>query len=80
MDLSPATREQCELDLDDDGAMPRRDQLMAAMDKLNGRYGKGSVHAGSAGTASQVKGWEMRQDRRTPNYTTAWAEVPIVRA
>lgn len=80
MELSPATREQHELDLEDDAATPRRDQLMAAMDKLNGRYGKGTVHAGSAGTARQAKSWGMRQDRRTPNYTTVWAEVPIVRA
>lgn len=80
MDLSPAAREQRELDLEDDGATPRREQLMAAMDKLNSRYGRGTVHAGSAGTSSQVKTWGMRQDRRTPNYTTAWAEVPIVRA
>lgn len=81
MDLSPASREQHELLLDDDADNTARDQrLMAAMDGINARYGKGTVQPGSAGTARQDKGWTMRQERRTPNYTTAWAEVPIVRA
>nr|WP_317623805.1 Y-family DNA polymerase [Acidovorax sp. SUPP3334]BDH38371.1 Y-family DNA polymerase [Acidovorax sp. SUPP3334] len=81
MDLSPASREQHELQLDDDRYSTARDQrLMAAMDCLNERYGKGTVQSGSVGTAKQGKGWTMRQERRTPNYTTEWAQIPVVRA
>lgn len=60
-----------------------RDQstLMEAMDKLNARYGKGTVHVGSMGTpASPSGGWRMKQERRTPRYTTRLDEIPIARA
>ncbi|MGP3508403.1 Y-family DNA polymerase (plasmid) [Paracidovorax citrulli] len=81
MDLSPASREQRELQLDDEADTTNRDRrLMATVDCLNERYGKGTVRPGSVGTAKQEKDWAMRQERRTPNYTTVWAEVPIVRA
>lgn len=81
MDLSPASREQRELQLDDEADTTNRDQrLMATVDCLNERYGKGTVRPGNVGTARQEKDWAMRQERRTPNYTTVWAEVPIVRA
>ena len=45
---------------------------MAAWDKLNARYGRGTVQLASAGVRySNVTG-EMRQKRRTPNYTNVW--------
>lgn len=57
-------------------------RLMKAMDELNQRFGKGSVKVGSAGTqaAKETRGWTMRQERRTPAYTTSWADIPIARA
>lgn len=78
MDLSPAAREQHELDLD----VPPDDRgaLMAAVDVLNRRYGRGTVYPASAGTAGQRRPWVMKQERKTPNYTTDWNELPIVRA
>lgn len=80
MDLSPVSREQGELDLENEDG-PRDAQLMAAMDALNGRYGKGTVHTASAGAATKNRrDWQMAQDRKTPNYTTAWNEVPTARA
>lgn len=79
MDLAPAARVQCELDLEDDGT-PARDRLMVAMDTLNGRFGKGTVHAASTGINDARREWGMKQERRTPNYTTAWDEVPVARA
>ena len=61
----------------------RRDQgpLMEAMDRLNIRFGKGSVHVGSTGldTAGD-SAWRQRQERRTPRYTTRLEEIPVVRA
>ena len=80
LDLTPASRLQHELALEDDAADPTRARLMAAMDTLNGRYGKGTVHTASTGINDTRREWAMRQDRRTPNYTTAWREVPVARA
>lgn len=80
LDLAPASRVQQEFALEDDSADPTRARLMVAMDALNGRYGKGTVHAASTGINDERREWGMRQDRRTPNYTTAWDEVPVARA
>lgn len=85
-----AAKRQGELDLfaadDDAGAnaeTKNRSALMEAMDKLNQRFGRGSIRIGSktaakandAGTAT----WAVRQDRRSPRYTTRWDEVPPAR-
>ena len=79
LDLQSCEFEQCELALADDPSEDRS-RLMFALDALNQRYGKGTVHCGSAGTARQVKSWGMKQERRTPQYTTRWEDVPIARA
>ena len=55
--------------------------LMEAMDKINARFGKGVVHVASTGQADQDEsGWRMKQERRTPRYTTCLMDVPIARA
>jgi DNA polymerase V len=79
LDLQSCEFEQAELALDDD-CTEDRSRLMTAIDALNQRYGKGTVHCGSAGTARQVKEWGMKQERRTPQYTTRWEDVPVARA
>ena len=78
LDLANIDVVQHELALD---APPEdRGRLMAAMDSLNSRFGRGTVTAGSAGTGGQRRRWVMRQELKTPNYTTEWGELPIVRA
>jgi len=55
--------------------------LMEAMDKINARFGKGVVHVASTGqTQEDESGWRMKQERRTPRYTTCLDDVPIARA
>jgi len=29
-------------------------------------------------TQGAYKEWQMRQERKSPNYTTCWEEVPVV--
>jgi DNA polymerase V len=79
LDLAPAGRVQGELALDGDVRDEHRERLMTAMDTLNDRYGKGTLHVACTG-ASNPREWSMRQDRKTPNYTTAWGDVPVARA
>ncbi len=79
MDLQPDTLQQGELDLQDDG-VPDRGQLMTAMDDLNLRYGRGTVLMASARLAGERRAWAMKQERRTPGYTTCWADMPVARA
>lgn len=79
LDVMPDECQQSELDLEDEEPQDRS-RLMVALDALNGRFGKGTVHVASTGLDNQPKAWGMKQERRTPQYTTCWEDVPIVRA
>lgn len=57
-----------------------RVKLMTAFDAVNARFGRGSLQLAGAGLPNKKAAWGMRQDRRTPGYTTSWAELPIARA
>jgi DNA polymerase V len=51
--------------------------LMAALDRVNSRWGSDTLRYGSSGTTRK---WSMKQDRKSPAYTTCWAELPVVYA
>lgn len=77
LDLQSADIEQYELPLD---ASPNdKGSLMSAMDKINDRYGRGSVTVGSVGNRGERRRWVMKSERRTPAYTTKWTELMTVR-
>ena len=78
MDLQPASVQQGELELEPEEGRDRT-RLMAAMDALNGRFGMGTLHLGSTGLQGNTCTWGMRQERRTPQYTTRWEDVPVAR-
>jgi len=59
---------------------PWTGRLMTTLDGLNMRYGRGTVLMASAGLAGDKRAWSMKQERRTPGYTTCWADMPVVRA
>ena len=79
LDLQSDTVQQGELNLQDDNAPDSRG-LMTTLDDLNQRYGRGTVLTASAGLAGDSRAWTMKQERRTPGYTTCWADMPIARA
>lgn len=84
VDLQPARLGQGELDLgevDEIPMVPSRDRskLMTAVDAVNRRYGRGAISVASAGVAGERRGFSMRQERRTPGYTTNWLEMPVAR-
>ena len=79
LDLQSDAVGQRELDLEDDDEMDRG-QLMAALDGINQRYGKGTMKMASAGLAGDRRVWSMKQERRTPGYTTCVADMPVARA
>ncbi|MBU1359739.1 MAG: Y-family DNA polymerase [Gammaproteobacteria bacterium] len=78
LDLQDASVEQQELALDDEP--PDRRALMETMDRLNERYGRGSIALASTGKSSGQRIWTMKQSLKTPEYTTRWADVPRVLA
>lgn len=72
IDLRPDTQRQGVLfGADPDRA--RSVRAMAALDSLNERFGRDTVHLGSAGL---VRRWAMLSENRTPRYTTNWQELP----
>jgi DNA polymerase V len=82
MDLQPDTIVQGELDLGDEPAQNTerpKHRLMSALDSLNDRYGKGTLLMASSGLKGDKRSWAMRQERRTPRYTTSWDDLPVAR-
>ena len=81
--LNDASVDQGELALEDDAALLREAEgprLMQALDAVNQRYGRGALLLASAGLAGDLRVWGMKQERKTPGYTTCWADMPVVRA
>lgn len=52
------------------------DDLMKAIDRVNGRFGRGAVHLG---LSSHSSSWRSRQDHLSPRYTTRWKDIPCAR-
>lgn len=79
LDLQSDQVAQGELDLEGDTA-PEPSRLMSTLDALNLRYGRGTVLMASAGLAGDSRAWSMKQERRTPAYTTCWSDMAVARA
>ena len=75
LDLQDGAIEQHELDL---AADPEQSSaLMGTLDKLNDRFGRGTVLLASAGLEGQARTWSMRRNLLTPQYTTRWDDFPV---
>lgn len=79
LELQSDSVQQRELALEDDDPV-ERSQLMETLDGLNLRYGRGTVAMASAGLAGDRRAWSMKQERRTPQYTTNWNDLAVARA
>lgn len=83
MDLMPNTVNQGELDL---GEEPDErihkpagvSRLMRAADAINQRFGRGTVQIAALGVKRSAKPWSMRQQLKTPAYTTRLSDIPMV--
>ncbi len=87
LDIGSSHTEQFELNLEVETdistahrAPLARPRLMAALDSLNERYGRGTLKLASAGSGMAPRNWSMKQELRTPAYTTRWEDMPVVRA
>ncbi|MFA9287424.1 DUF4113 domain-containing protein [Comamonas sp. SY3] len=77
LDISDGTIQQNELDLGE--ASKDRSALYGALDKINLRYVRGTLHLASTGLEPGSARWGMKQERRTPKYTTNVTEIPVAR-
>lgn len=71
-EISPVSHYQTDLL---EPAVASDSRLMGTLDKLNQRYGRGTVKVSTQGA---FKSWQMRQERKSPSYTTDWTQVPYV--
>jgi DNA polymerase V len=71
-EISPVTHRQGDLL---EGDMSSNGKLMLALDTLNQRFGRGTVKVSTQGAYHD---WQMLQERKSPNYTSDWDEVPMV--
>ncbi|GHE20134.1 Y-family DNA polymerase [Halomonas urumqiensis] len=77
LDLVDANRQQLSL-LDTPERASQRDkshQLMAALDEINQKMGRGTV---TLGRPTPGAAWHLRCAHRTPRWTTRWNELPAV--
>ena len=73
-DLVPAGRQQFSL-LPCHEDSPKSQALMAALDAVNRKHGRRSLVFGRQGLDSSA--WDMRQEHRSPKFTSCWDELPI---
>ena len=75
-ELRPRTAAQG--DLFSAGGSFRSEALMATMDAVNSRWGRGSLR--TAAVRSDHLEWEMARGSLSPGYTTDWEGLPVVLA
>ena len=54
--------------------LARRERLMAVMDGINHRWGRGTLRYLAEGLKQP---WQMKRQRMSPRYTTCWEELPV---
>jgi len=53
----------------------KKARLMAVVDIINHWWGQNTIFFGAQGIG---RTWKMRQERRSPRYTTCWGEIAVV--
>jgi DNA polymerase V len=71
-DISPTGQQQGDLfaAVDD----PKRLRLMSLMDSINKAQGSGTLHMANTRLSDA---WQMRNENKSPYYTTCWDEFPV---
>jgi DNA polymerase V len=73
LELSRATQRQPDL-FAEPATDARSQALMATLDQINRRFGRGSLALANARAAPR---WRRREQWRSPRYTTRLAELPV---
>ena len=71
------SRKHYQFDLLHPGQPEKSDRVMRVMDAINKSEGRGTLFLASQGVS---KPWYMRQQFTSPQYTTKWSELPVIKA
>lgn len=77
LEITPQANQQFSLLQPDTLTTSRSEALMATLDAINGRYGKGTLRLAAEGIAQP---WQMRRGSLSPRYTTDWSGIAKVAA
>ena len=70
-DVVPKVGAQIDFFMTDEASV-RSSALMGMMDKINQKMGRESIKLASEGFE---RPWQMRQENKSPNYTTSWGDI-----
>jgi DNA polymerase V len=73
-DLIPNGLQQLSLFQDGLAANQKSERLMTALDTINRNHGKHTLHYASQSLSTR---WQMRQQAKSPAYTTQWEGLPV---
>jgi len=73
MGITPVSSVQLDLFV---GENPKHQPLMQAIDRINARWGTQRTRLGRQDVG---RVWKMRQEKRSPSYTTAWTDLLTVK-
>ncbi len=73
--IDMVSKKHYQADLFHPGQPPKADKTMRVLDNLNLRYGRNTVFLGAEGTQ---KKWALRQQFKSPEYTTRLSDIPVV--
>ena len=59
---------------DDPATQAKSTSMMHVMDDINQRMGQGSIAIAASGISQH---WAMRRERKSPDYTSDWDELPV---
>ncbi len=71
-----SSREHRQFDMLTPIQQANEDSMMDLVDNINRRFGKHTLRLASSGFEQP---WQMRQNHRSPKYTTSWQELPVVK-
>ena len=69
------SKQHCQPDFFQPPQEKTADALMATLDNINQRYGSGAAFLAGEGIRER---WPMRQQHRSPCYTTDWSDLPTI--
>lgn len=78
LDLAPESVCQGELFEQNDAIDSRG--ISKTLDVINARFGRGAIQLGSSSLKNVKQDWSVTRGRLSPQYTTRWEDLPIVRA
>jgi DNA polymerase V len=73
--LDVSDRQFNQYDLFHKGQSSSSDKVMKVLDRTNLEHGRNTLFIGSEGV---VRKWAMRQQYKSPAYTTRWADIPVM--